>query len=549
MQRRALLADVLSQGNAGSKPHSKLCNDVMELIVKGAASEKYYALLNELMMGPMRYGTFLRPSVVQRPEEYKEKMKGKEPERVDVIFDNGENASVLLPEYIEAKSLALGDTVITDKGSNTVLSVSRAMTAIGDETILERIIGTDRVLIEQTKGGGRKAVYRVTDDLEKRIRAKGVRPGDSVIVCHKRQMAFDVIPAPVEEAKRKYLSTDSVPDVVVSRDIGNPPKFIEELAEWVRVEMTAPQLRRKYRLRRCATRLLEGVSGSGKTLSVLGLWRRVYDEMAKVCGVKVDELPHRVFKLRAAEVLSKWYGESDANLDTFFREVEEAAREEFTYKGERYQLPVIAVMEEIDGLTAERGSSFDGVADRLLTTLLQRLDTTRREVADSLILFIATTNVASQVDPAVLRRIGAKVERFGRLDRRSFVAVAEKVLRGRPIKESSTNKFAALSAERVFGMSGAAVAVVRFARGGPVEKRRCDFLTAAVVDAAAESAAEVAMNEERRGGEGGISVDRFVKEIDGQVGAIVGRLDARNVANYVDVPNGMSVVSVETRRA
>src|SRR6185503_12073395 len=105
--------------------------------------------------------------------------------------------------------------------------------------------------------------------------------------------------------------------------------FIEKLANLVRLEMTNPSLRRRYRLRRCLMTLLSGVSGSGKTLAIHALWRRLYEVMSEVTGVPVAQLPPRVFRLKLSEVLSMWLGESDKNLDRFFAEIEQMADEKF----------------------------------------------------------------------------------------------------------------------------------------------------------------------------------------------------------------------------
>ena len=91
------------------------------------------------------------------------------------------------------------------------------------------------------------------------------------------------------------------------------------------------------------------------------------------------------------------------------------------------------ILEEIDGLARARGGSADGVYDRILTTALQRLDSTREDLKGKLILYIGTTNEPEQVDRAFMRRIGGTVEKFGRLGRKGFSAVLQKHLGGLPL--------------------------------------------------------------------------------------------------------------------
>ena len=80
-------------------------------------------------------------------------------------------------------------------------------------------------------------------------------------------MALSGIPSDDKLSHYQYLCNDPVPDVVIKRDIGAPPKFIGELQRHLTMEMTNPDLGRKYRLMRCRMKLLAGVSGSGWTVT------------------------------------------------------------------------------------------------------------------------------------------------------------------------------------------------------------------------------------------------------------------------------------------
>ena len=100
---------------------------------------------------------------------------------------------------------------------------------------------------------------------------------------------------------------------------------------------------------------MAGVSGSGKTLTIQAICNGAYQIMSKVCGVEFDSLPPRIFRLRMSEVLSCYLGESDKNLARFFREVEQMAKEPVVVEGREMQLPVIAIIEEVDGLARRRG--------------------------------------------------------------------------------------------------------------------------------------------------------------------------------------------------
>src|SRR6185503_16075068 len=170
-------------------------------------------------------------------------------------------------------------------------------------------------------------------------------------------------------------------------------------------EMTQPELRRRFKLPRCLTSLLYGVTGGGKTLAVQALHRRLYEVMCEVTGVPMDQLPPRVFRLVPSQIYSMWLGESDKSMARFFEEIEQAADEKFLAPdGREWTMPVLVILEEIDGVARARGQ--DAIYDRVLVTALQQLDTTRPELKDKLIVVVATTNEPQCVDRAFFRRVG-----------------------------------------------------------------------------------------------------------------------------------------------
>jgi SpoVK/Ycf46/Vps4 family AAA+-type ATPase len=329
------------------------------------------------------------------------------------------------------------------------------------------------------------------------------------------------------------------------------------MIEHVRVEMTQPEIGRRYGVHRCAMRLLAGVSGSGKTLAIQATIAGVYRVMSEVTGVPVNELPPRVFRLRMSEVLSYLLGQSDAQLAQFFKSVEEAAAEPFvTPDGRRFTLPVIAVIEEIDGLARARSGYHDGVYDRILTTALQWLDPTRPELRDRLILYIGTTNELEQVDRAFLRRIGASnIDRFGRLDRKGFSAVLQKHLNKVPvaanngaaqeeIRRSLVREIGAL----LFSPNGPLPALVELTFAGsttPVARHRRDVLTGAFVERSVQEAARAALREERRTGvTGGVTHLLLLRALENQFRALAEQLSEANARQYVDLPDGVRVATL-----
>jgi hypothetical protein len=263
-------------------------------------------------------------------------------------------------------------------------------------------------------------------------------------------------------------------------------------------------------------------------------------------------------RLRSSQVLSKWLGESDKNLDRFFDEIERLAADAFTAPdGRTFQLPVLAVLEEIDGIARARGE--EPVLDRILTTALQRLDPTRPELRGKLILFVATTNVAHQVDAAFLRRVGGTIEHFGRLTRNEFVAVLEKHVAERPIAvdagssdEDARRRMIAEATAWLYAPreTDEPQLEISFAgSGNPTPKHRRDFLTPGLVDRAVRQAAESACRRAVKGVQPrGLTTEELVAAFDQQIRSLIEGIRETNLRDYVDVPDGARVASVRRIR-
>jgi SpoVK/Ycf46/Vps4 family AAA+-type ATPase len=422
-------------------------------------------------------------------------------------------------------------------------------------TLVRRVDGSDILEISFPRDD-EVQLYVASDWLLEKIDRGEVEPGATLRVCRRREIAFDSIPQPQGLTHYKHLCTDPVPDVVVGRDLGSPPRFIAETLEHARQYMTQPQLMQAYHLRACMTRMLVGPSGTGKTYSIQALWNGLYQLMAEVTETSVDQLPPRVMRLRLPEVLSKWLGESDKRLSRFFDEAEQLAGEKFaTPDGREFDLPVLIIFEECEGLARQRGTDHDAIYDRIQTTLLQRLDQTSQTLRDKLIIALFSTNVPWLLDSATARRFGDSVEKFGRLNRRSFCEVLRKHLRGLPIQSHNGTSQDGLErqlAEQLttwlYCPNAAGQGVVELTYMGdanPVTRRMCDFLTPALVERAVQEAAGRACRLQRAGqGRPGLSASLLGASIESQVKAIVDRLRRENVGDYLDLPEGARATNV-----
>jgi len=499
------------------------------------------SLIAEMQNGPLRSGMFLEMV----------KTNGAPP-RAKVLLQDGEIAFTVVPEAQLAGSLCRGELVLLEAQGRALLGRDPSGICVGEEARLERRLDDQR--IEVTLHDRDTSVFWASKPLADQLDAGEVESGAKVLVDPRRHMAIESIPAPDGMANYWYMDRRPVPDVSVERDIGCPPPYIDEFTEHIRTEMTEPDLGRRYRLRRARTKLLTGVSGTGKTYSIYGFWRRMYEVMSEVTRVPIEELPPRVLWLRMADIVTKWYGETEQRLNRFFNEVEQLADEVFVCPdGREVYLPVLAIFEEVDALARTRGSG-EPITERVQTTALDRLDANSPRLKDRLILFLLSTNVPNMVDPAFLRRAGGTTEQFGRMNRQAFAAVLAKQLRDMPFRADYGQQ---PQAERralrevtdwLFSRNGHDEGQVALSYVGATEqdvRYRRDLMTAALSDRAVQQAATQACHAEYLGlGDPGLSADLLIEAFDRQIHSVVDQLTRENVANYLNIPDGVRVADV-----
>lgn len=490
-------------------------------------------LLKQLDSAPLRPATFIGMSNIN--SEYV-------PHAL-VTMDNGENAYVCAYDPVMASKLKLGDRVMVDATSKLLMYPALTGLYFGGEARFERVV--DDKHIEVVSHQDEKSVVLAGEELIKQVESGEVKPGAPIVLASGNRVALKALPA-AKETYYRFLDRGAIPDVRVERDIGNPPRVIAEVELHVREEMTRPDLRRKFRLRPCITRLLCGVSGTGKSLSIAAMHRKMYEVMSEVTGAALEELPPRVFRCRSSQMLSMWFGESDKNIDRLFDEVEEVASKPWKNKrGKEFTLPVMVVLEEADGLGRARGQ--DNVYDRIMTVILQRLDPNREGLSDKLVVFISTTNEPEIVDPAFLRRIGGTVETFGRLNQQGFNDIIRKHVSGLPAEDGDWDEILGSVDQMLFDpdKDPGVVELTYQGHNQPVTKYRRDFLTGALIDRAVQQAASEAWRlaiDNKPGA--GVSAQLLAKAINHQVLSVAHQLHEQNVHNYLDIPDGTKVARV-----
>lgn len=521
---------------------------LLQELDKRAGKEEYVAKLKELSeflkqleAGPLRSATFDR--LVKTPGGG---------ERAQVILRDGEVASCMVRDAELTAKLRRGDTVWLDGQGKALLFHEPDSNGVGEEAKLERELPEEAVEVSLGELG--RYVYRTSSRLREQLEAGDAGPGSTVIVCPRRMMAFRAVPEENGFAHLRFLSRKPVPDVVVERDIGAPPRFISSFIRHLERELGQPDIGRRYRVRRSCLQLLAGVPGSGKSHAILGFWNHMYRIMSDVTGVPIGELPQRVMELKSSQVLSKWFGSSDQKIARFFEELEALAAERFVAPdGTEYELPVLLICEEIDGLARERGES--DLHDRVMTNLLAGLDPGNPVFRDKLVFVVCTTNAPDLVDPAFVRRAGGRVEHFGRMERRAFRAVLECQLRDRAFRRGDAESETAARHRAVADLAAwlfapnqsepGQVELTYVGASSPVVKHRRDFLTAALVDRAVDQASKTAAHAEWLGdAEPGLTSAGLMTAIDEQVRQTVDQLTPQNAGRYLTLPDATRVASV-----
>jgi SpoVK/Ycf46/Vps4 family AAA+-type ATPase len=547
--RCGILRDLVNNPNPQSEAIVKhiletLGKESAEAVCEGKA-KKLDALLKEIQEGPMRSGVFI---------ETLPPGGGFAPAAL-VLLDDGTEAYAVVADPEGMAGLRVGDRVVLDGKGRVLLRRAARPLKIGEVATFERRIDERHIEIS-LHAGAERAVFVASQELQDQIKASKVSPGAAVIVSVRRLLAIEAIPPENGLSHYRFLDRSVVPDVRAERDIGAPPQCIDEVSNHVRLELTHPQLRRRYRLRRSFTKLLCGVSGSGKSLAVSAIHRRLYEIMSEVTGVPIEQLPPRVFRIRPSQILSMWHGESEKNWQRALDEALQMADEPFvTPDGRQFKLPVLIVLEEVDGMGRARGPGHEAINDRILSTVLQTLDPGRLEFSERLLIILATTNEPQLVDPALLRRVGGSIETFHRLKRRAFVAVLDKLTKGLPaVARQGCSKAEAWDdhiqnlAAWFYSPNSPDPGLVELTYAGsttPVVKYRRDFLTGALVDRALQQAAAEASQVELSGCEQpGITLEQLVRAFDAQLRGIVDQLREHNTGSYTDLPDGVRVATL-----
>ena len=177
---------------------------------------------------------------------------------------------------------------------------------------------------------------------------------------------------------------------VAYEDIGGLKGEIQKVREMIELPLRHPEIFEKLGIEAPKGILLHGPPGTGKTL------------LAKAVA---NETNAHFISISGPEIMSKFYGESEARLREIFKESREKA-------------PSIIFIDEIDSIAPKREEVTGEVERRVVSQLLSMMDGLESR---GKVIVIAATNRPNAIDPALRRP--------GRFDREIEIKVPDK--RGR----------------------------------------------------------------------------------------------------------------------
>nr|XP_051198322.1 cell division cycle protein 48 homolog [Lolium perenne] len=183
-----------------------------------------------------------------------------------------------------------------------------------------------------------------------------------------------------------------VPNVSWS-DVGGLDGVKRELQETVQYPVEHPEKFEKFGMLPSKGVLFYGPPGCGKTL------------LAKAIA---NECQANFISIKGPELLTMWFGESEANVREIFDKARQSA-------------PCVLFFDELDSIAMQRGGSVGdagGAADRVLNQLLTEMDGMN---AKKTVFIIGATNRPDIIDSALLRP--------GRLDQLIYIPLPDEASR------------------------------------------------------------------------------------------------------------------------
>ncbi|RLI36781.1 AAA family ATPase [Candidatus Bathyarchaeota archaeon] len=231
---------------------------------------------------------------------------------------------------------------------------------------------------------------------------------------------------------RLHIMTEPTPEAkgvprTTYEDIGGLHEEIQRIREMVELPMRHPEIFQRLGIDPPKGVLLHGPPGCGKTL----LARAV-----------ANESEANFYSINGPEIMSKFYGESEARLREIFQEAQKNA-------------PSIIFIDELDAIAPKREEVTGEVERRVVAQLLALLDGL---AGRGNVIVIGATNRPNAIDPALRRpgRFDREIE-IGIPDKKGRYEILQIHTRGMPLAEDVDLK---KLAEITHGYTGADLAAL-----------------------------------------------------------------------------------------
>src|SRR6266851_4243407 len=200
-------------------------------------------------------------------------------------------------------------------------------------------------------------------------------------------------PVRITESTLVQVMSEPIPDkkglpIVTYEDIGGLRGAIQRIREMVELPLRHPELFQRLGIEPPKGIFLYGPPGCGKTL---------------VAKAVANESDANFFVISGPEIMSKFYGESEARLREIFQKAQEMS-------------PSIIFIDELDAIAPKREEVTGEVEHRVVAQLLSLMDGMG---ARGNIIVIGATNRPNAIDPALRRP--------GRFDREIEIGVPDKI--------------------------------------------------------------------------------------------------------------------------
>ncbi len=331
--------------------------------------------------------------------------QGREIIRIDGF--TRKNAGVAINEYVIARPGKVKDAIsIVLAPIDMRLNVDEDFTNFVKNRLMERtLVEGDTTLVMML---GQAIPFSVSK----------TRPHGIVRMTYETNV--QILNEPVPEAKGVPRTT--------YEDVGGLHEEVQRVREMVELPLRHPELFQRLGIEPPKGVLLHGPSGCGKTL----LARAV-----------ANESEANFFSINGPEIMSKFYGESEARLREIFQQAQKNA-------------PSIIFIDELDAIAPKREEVTGEVERRVVAQLLALMDglTGRGNV-----IVIGATNRVNALDPALRRpgRFDREVE-IGVPDKKGRYEILQIHTRGMPLKEKDVDL--TKLAEMTHGYTGADLAAL-----------------------------------------------------------------------------------------